>query len=52
MMAAPGLDDEQQKLIAEKRAEYEEGQKQQDAFSEQRLPGRRATLQRSAAPPP
>ena len=38
MMAEPGLDEEQKKLIAEKRAEYEEGQKQQDAFSESEYP--------------
>ncbi|MDH3267108.1 MAG: NrdJb, partial [Gammaproteobacteria bacterium] len=33
LMAKPGLDEAQQQLIAEKRAEFEEGQKQQDAFS-------------------
>ncbi len=38
MMSEPDLDDEQKKLIAEKRAEYEEGQKQQDAFSENDYP--------------
>ncbi len=38
LMAEPGLDEEQQKLIAEKRAEYEEGKKQQDAFSENDYP--------------
>jgi hypothetical protein len=38
LMAQPGLDAEQQKLIAEKRAEFEEGQKQQDAFSENKYP--------------
>ncbi len=38
MMTEPDLDDEQKKLIAEKRAEYEEGQKQQDAFSESEYP--------------
>jgi hypothetical protein len=38
LMGEPGLDEEQQKLIAEKRAEYEEGQKQQDAFSKNDYP--------------
>ena len=38
MMAEPDLDDEQKKLIAEKRAEFEEAQKQQDAFSENEYP--------------
>ncbi len=38
MMSQPDLDDEQKKLIAEKRAEYEEGHKQQDAFSESEYP--------------
>jgi hypothetical protein len=33
MMASPELDDGQKQLIAEKRAEYEEAQKQTDAFS-------------------
>jgi hypothetical protein len=33
LMAAPELDEEQKKLIAEKRAEFEESRKQQDAFS-------------------
>ncbi len=37
-MAEPELDDEQQKLLKEKRAEYEEAQKQQDAFSESEYP--------------
>jgi len=38
LMAAPGLDEAQQQLIAEKRAEFEEGKKQQDAFSESDYP--------------
>jgi len=38
MMTEPSLDEEQKKLIAEKRAEFEEGQKQQDAFSESDYP--------------
>ena len=38
LMAQPELDDEQKKLIAEKRAEYEEAKKQQDAFSENDYP--------------
>ena len=38
MMAAPSLDEAQKKLIAEKRAEFEEGQKQQDAFSKSAYP--------------
>jgi hypothetical protein len=38
MMSEPDLDDEQKKLIAEKRAEFEEAQKQQDAFSENEYP--------------
>ena len=38
MMAAPGLDEAQQKLIEEKRAEYEESKKQTDAFSESEYP--------------
>ena len=33
MMAPPGLDEHQKKLIEQKRAEYEEAQKQTDAFS-------------------
>jgi hypothetical protein len=33
LLVAPVLDEDQKKLIAQKRAEYEEGQKQQDAFS-------------------
>ena len=33
MIAEPELDDGQRKLIAEKRAEFEESRKQQDAFS-------------------
>jgi hypothetical protein len=38
MMAAPELDTQQQQLIAEKRAEYEESKKQQDAFSDNAYP--------------
>jgi hypothetical protein len=38
MMAEPNLDEQQKKLIAEKRAEFEEGQKQQDAFSDSEYP--------------
>ena len=38
MMAEPGLDEGQRKLIEEKRAEYEESKKQTDAFSEAEYP--------------
>jgi hypothetical protein len=38
MMAAPVLDAAQQQLIAEKRAEFEEARKQQDAFSKSDYP--------------
>ena len=38
MMAKPELDEHQQQLIAEKRAEFEEGKKQQDAFSDNEYP--------------
>ncbi len=38
MMAPPGLDEHQQKLVAQKRAEYEESQRQTDAFSEAEYP--------------
>ncbi len=38
MMAPPGLDEAQQKLVAQKRAEYEESQRQTDAFSETQYP--------------
>jgi len=38
LMAAPGLDEHQKKVIAEKRAEFEESQKQQDAFSSSDYP--------------
>jgi len=38
MLAAPGLDEHQQKLVEQKRAEYEESQKQTDAFSESEYP--------------
>ena len=34
MLVAPGLDEAQKKLIAEKRAEFEESKKQKDAFAE------------------
>ncbi len=38
MMASPELDDGQKALIAQKRAEFEESQKQQDAFSQNDYP--------------
>jgi hypothetical protein len=38
MMTSPELDEAQQQLIAEKRAEFEESQKQQDAFSKSDYP--------------
>ena len=38
MMARPGLDEHQQRLVQQKRAEYEESQKQTDAFSESEYP--------------
>ena len=38
LLAKPGLDDNQQKLIDEKRAEFEERNKQQDAFSKSDYP--------------
>jgi hypothetical protein len=38
LMAAPELDEGQKKLIAEKRAEFEESRKQQDAFSASNYP--------------
>ena len=38
LMSAPVLDDAQQALIAEKRAEFEEARKQQDAFSKSEYP--------------
>ena len=38
LLAEPGLDDEQKQLLAEKRAEFEEAQKQQDAFSDTEYP--------------
>ena len=38
LMAAPELDEGQKKLIAQKRAEYEESKKQQDAFSASNYP--------------
>jgi hypothetical protein len=38
MMAPPSLDEHQKKLINQKRAEYEEAQKQTDAFSDAEYP--------------
>jgi len=38
MLTAPELDEGQQQLIAEKRAEFEESRKQKDAFSESEYP--------------
>jgi len=38
MMSAPELDEGQKQLIAEKRAQFEESQKQTDAFSESEYP--------------
>ncbi len=38
LMAAPVLDEAQKRLIAEKRAEFEESQKQRDAFSKNEYP--------------
>jgi hypothetical protein len=38
MIASPELDEGQKKLIAEKRAQYEESQKQTDAFSDSEYP--------------
>ena len=38
MMSAPELDEGQKQLIAEKRAEFEEARKQQDAFSKSEYP--------------
>ena len=38
LLAAPGLDAEQRKLLAEKRAEYEQANAQQDAFSDSEYP--------------
>jgi hypothetical protein len=38
MMTKPDLDDHQKKLIAEKRAEFEEAKKQRDAFSDSEFP--------------
>jgi len=38
LLAAPELDENQKKLIAEKRAEYEESKKQKDAFSKSEYP--------------
>ena len=38
MMAEPGLDEHQQKLVEQKRAEFEESRKQTDAFSSSEYP--------------
>jgi hypothetical protein len=38
LMSAPDLDKAQRELIEQKRAEYEEGLKQQDAFSKSEYP--------------
>ena len=38
MMAEPGLDEHQKKLVEQKRAEFEEARKQTDAFSESEYP--------------
>ena len=38
LMSSPELDESQKELIAQKRAEFEEGQKQQDAFSDNQYP--------------
>jgi len=38
MMAEPGLDEHQQQLVEQKRAEFEESKKQTDAFSESEYP--------------
>ena len=38
MLAEPSLDENQKKLLQEKRAEFEESRKQQDAFSESEYP--------------
>jgi hypothetical protein len=38
MMAAPGLDENQKKLVEQKRAEFEEARKQTDAFSKSEYP--------------
>ncbi len=38
LMAEPGLDEHQQKLVEQKRAEFEESRKQTDAFSENEYP--------------
>ena len=38
MLARPGLDEHQKKLIEEKRAEFEESKKQTDAFSDSEYP--------------
>jgi hypothetical protein len=38
MLATPGLDEHQKRLIEEKRAEFEESKKQTDAFSDSEYP--------------
>jgi hypothetical protein len=38
LLAAPGLDENQKKFIAEKRAEFEESKKQKDAFADSEYP--------------
>jgi hypothetical protein len=38
LLAKPGLDESQKKLISEKRAEYEASTRQQDAFSKSDYP--------------
>ena len=38
MLAKPGLDDEQKKLLDQKRAEFEESKKQRDAFADSEFP--------------
>jgi hypothetical protein len=38
MLTAPELDEHQQQLIAQKRAEYEESKKQRDAFAKSDYP--------------
>lgn len=38
MLAKPGLDDEQKKLLEQKRAEFEESKKQRDAFADSEFP--------------
>ena len=38
LLRSPGLDEHQKKLVAEKRAEYEERTKQSDAFAKSHFP--------------